>query len=52
MALSLVEENEQKLLDAILQLTSQDLKLEQIEGYEPSWLDNPLNNNKTLYYMY
>ena len=45
-ALSLVEENEQKLLDAILQLTSQDLKLEQIEGYEPSWLDNPLNNNK------
>lgn len=48
-ALSLVEENEQKLLDAILHLTSQDLKLEQIEGYEPSWLDNPLNNKPKQY---
>ncbi|MBP3221493.1 MAG: DEAD/DEAH box helicase [Neisseriaceae bacterium] len=37
-ALSLIADAEQKLLDAILRLTSQDLKLEQIEHFEPSWL--------------
>ncbi|MBR6026928.1 MAG: DEAD/DEAH box helicase [Neisseriaceae bacterium] len=36
-AISLLDEYEEKLFDAIVKLTRQDLKIEQLEGFIPSW---------------
>lgn len=36
-AISLLDEYEEKLFDAIIKLTRQDLKIEQLAGFIPSW---------------
>ena len=37
-ALSLMEESEQKMFEAICKLTKQKLPLDKIEGFEPRWM--------------
>ena len=37
-ALSLMEESEKRMFDAICKLTKQDLPLDKIEGFEPRWM--------------
>lgn len=38
-ALSLIDENEEKMFAAIVELIQEPLKIERIEGFEPRWLD-------------
>lgn len=40
-ALSLMDESEEKMFEAIVKLIDQPLKIERIEGFEPQWLDAP-----------
>ncbi|QEY24389.1 DEAD/DEAH box helicase [Neisseria animalis] len=39
-AISLMDKNEQKMFEAIKELTGNDLKVERIEGFEPQWWGN------------
>ncbi|ASK27973.1 RNA helicase [Neisseria chenwenguii] len=39
-AISLMDKTEQKMFEAIKELTGNDLKVERIEGFEPFWWDN------------
>ncbi len=38
-AISLMDENEQKMFEAIKELTGSDIAVERIEGFEPQWWD-------------
>lgn len=38
-AISLMDQSEHKMFEAILELTKQSLKIERVEGFEPRWLD-------------
>lgn len=45
-AISLMDEQEQKVFDAIRELTGHDLVIERIEGFEPRWWDNAAKEDK------
>lgn len=38
-ALSLMDENEEKMFDSIVKLIKEPLSIERIEGFEPKWMD-------------
>lgn len=40
-AISLMDEQEQKMFEAIKELTGSTIEVERIEGFEPSWWGNP-----------
>ncbi len=45
-ALSMMDEDEQKIYDDICQLIKQKLDIEKIEGFEPRWMDKGKGNQK------
>ncbi len=45
-AISLMDEQEQKIFDAIKELTGNDLTIERIEGFEPRWWGEAVSEDK------
>lgn len=46
-AISLMDEQEQKIFNAIKELTGNDLTIERIEGFEPRWWHSETTNDRT-----
>ncbi len=46
-AISLMDENEQKMFEAIKELTGSDIAVERIEGFEPQWWDKGTQESAT-----